>query len=170
MLGVVAVTSFLIGVVVYLIRYNHQIDPRAVDTLLFCGQIVIGHVLGASASRLFSVIHVVPSLDSRKRSPRVSAIIEWSLTARATQPSRITLAEHYLQLTAAARHSLVSAHFRFARLPQSLLSCSCPDAVDCDSPGNPWCRCRGDGVQHMPTFGLWKVIVSPGASNYSRKS
>jgi PAS domain S-box-containing protein len=99
MLGVVAATSFLIGAAVYVIRYSDR-SILSVDTLLLCGEIVIGHVLGAITIAPFLLIHVVPSL-ARKYDAADPATIEWFLTARATQPSRITVAEKYLQLTAA---------------------------------------------------------------------
>ena len=98
MLGVVAATSFLIGAAVYVIRYNDR-SIRSVHTLLLCGEIVIGHVLGAITIAPFLLIHIVPSLTRNNQTPD-PATIEWSLTARATQPSRITLAEKYLQLAA----------------------------------------------------------------------
>jgi PAS domain S-box-containing protein len=99
MLGVVAATSFLIGGAVYAIRYSDR-SLLSVDTLLLCGEIVFGHVLGAITVAPFLLIHIVPSLTNRDRMPDLSSI-EWSLTARATQPSRISLAERYLQLTIA---------------------------------------------------------------------
>jgi two-component system cell cycle sensor histidine kinase/response regulator CckA len=99
MLGVVAATSFLIGAAVYVIRYSDR-SILSVDTLLLCGEIVIGHVLGAITIAPFLLIHVVPSL-ARKYDAADPATIEWFLTARATQPSRITVAEKYLQITAA---------------------------------------------------------------------
>jgi two-component system cell cycle sensor histidine kinase/response regulator CckA len=113
MLGVIAVTSILIGTFVYLIRYNHQ-SLETVDTWLFCGQIVIGHVLGAVSIAPFLWIHVIPTLSSPE-DPTGLGSIEWSLTARATQPSRITLAERYLQLTAAAALPWFLLAFGFAR-------------------------------------------------------
>jgi two-component system cell cycle sensor histidine kinase/response regulator CckA len=113
MLGVIAVTSILIGAFVYLIRYSHQ-SLETIDTWLFCGQIVIGHVLGAVSIAPFLWIHVVPALTPRE-DPAGLGSIEWSLTARATQPSRITLAERYLQLTAAAVLPWFLLTFGFAR-------------------------------------------------------
>ena len=99
MLGVVALTSILIGTIVYLIQYS-EISIRAVDSeLLFC-ELVIGHVLGAITVAPFLLVHVAPSL-SRSAAVSESGPIEWSLTARATRPSRSTLAERYLQLIAA---------------------------------------------------------------------
>jgi hypothetical protein len=100
MLGVTAVTSTLIGGLVYLIHYNNQ-SFETVDTWLLFGQIVIGHVLGAVSIAPFLLIHIVPFLVAQE-DPATLGSIEWSLTARATQPSRITLAERYLQLAAAA--------------------------------------------------------------------
>jgi PAS domain S-box-containing protein len=100
MLGVIAAMSILIGAFVYLIRYSNQaLEP--VDTALLFGEIVMGHVLGAITIAPFLLIHVVPALMPREETTDLGSI-EWSLTARATQPSRITLAERYLQLTAAA--------------------------------------------------------------------
>jgi two-component system, cell cycle sensor histidine kinase and response regulator CckA len=113
MLGVIAVTSILIGSFVYLIRYNHQ-SPETVDTWLLCGQIVIGHVLGAISIAPFLLIHVVPFLMTREDSAALGSI-EWFLTARATQPSRITLAERYLQITAAAVLPWFLLTYGFAR-------------------------------------------------------
>ena len=99
MLGVIGLTSILIGAVVYLIQYNTN-SIRDVDTQLLFGEFVIGHVLGAITVAPFLLIHVAPSLIRGAEVP-VSGPIEWSLTARATRPSRITLAERYLQLIAA---------------------------------------------------------------------
>jgi PAS domain S-box-containing protein len=100
MLGVIAAISTLIGAFVYLIRYKNQ-SLQTVDAWLLFGEIVIGHVLGAISIAPFLLIYIVPSLTPRI-DPAVLGSIEWSLTPRATQPSRITLAERYLQLTIAA--------------------------------------------------------------------
>jgi two-component system, cell cycle sensor histidine kinase and response regulator CckA len=113
MLGVIAVTSILIGAFVYLIRYKHR-SPETVDTWLLCGEIVLGHVLGAVSIAPFLLIYVVPSLKHHKDQPDPGSI-EWSLTARATQPSRITLAERYLQLAAAAVLPWLLLTFEYAR-------------------------------------------------------
>jgi PAS domain S-box-containing protein len=118
MLSVVAVTSVLIGSLVYLIRYNSQ-SLETVDTWLLFGQIVIGHVLGAISIAPFLLIHIVPFLVAQE-DPATLGSIEWSLTARATQPSRITLAERYLQLTAAAVLPWFLLTYGFAR-PHSTL-------------------------------------------------
>jgi len=113
MLSVVAVTSVLIGALVYLIRYNNQ-SLDAVDTWLLFGEIVIGHVLGAVSIAPFLLIHIVPFL-ARQEDRAALGSIEWSLTARATQPSRITLAEQYLQLTATAVLPWFLLTYGFAR-------------------------------------------------------
>ncbi|HEY2822105.1 MAG TPA: ATP-binding protein [Candidatus Acidoferrum sp.] len=113
MLGVIAATSVLIGGFVYLIRYN-GLAFESVNTQLLFGAIVIGHVLGAITVAPFLLIHVVPSLKPRKELPDLGSI-EWSLTARATQPSRITLAERYLQLTAAFAIPWFLLTYGFAR-------------------------------------------------------
>ena len=113
MLSVVAVTSVLIGALVYLIRYNNQ-SLETVDAWLLFGEIVIGHVLGAISIAPFLMIHIVPLLVHQEDRAALGSI-EWSLTARATQPSRITLAERYLQLTAAAVLPWFLLTYGFAR-------------------------------------------------------
>src|SRR5262249_40680187 len=60
-LGVIAITSILIGALVYLIRYNNQ-SLETVDTWLLFGEIVIGHLLGAISIAPFLLIHIVPLL------------------------------------------------------------------------------------------------------------
>ena len=72
MLSVVAVTSVLIGALVYLIRYNNQ-SLETVDTWLFFGEIVIGHVLGAISIAPFLLIHIVPFLVHQGDPRRPSA-------------------------------------------------------------------------------------------------
>jgi PAS domain S-box-containing protein len=113
MLGVIAATSILIGGFVYLIRYSNR-SLESVDTQLLFGEIVIGHVLGAVTVAPFLLIHVIPSLKPRRELPDLGSI-EWSLTTRATQPSRITLAERYLQLAAAFAIPWFLLTFDFAR-------------------------------------------------------
>jgi two-component system, cell cycle sensor histidine kinase and response regulator CckA len=113
MLGVIAVTSILIGALVYLVRFNNR-SLETIDTWLFFGEIVVGHVLGAISIAPFLLIHVVPSQVPRI-DPAVLGSMEWSLTARATQPSRITLAERYLQVAAAAVLPWFLLSFGFAR-------------------------------------------------------
>jgi PAS domain S-box-containing protein len=121
MLGVIAVTSVLIGALVYLIRYNNQ-SLETVDTWLLFGVIVTGHVLGAISIAPFLLIHIVPFLVPQE-DPPVLGSIEWSLTARATQPSRITLAERYLQLTAAAALPWFLLTYGFARPHSTFYLC-----------------------------------------------
>jgi PAS domain S-box-containing protein len=113
MLGVIAVTSILIGLFVFLIRYNHQ-SLKTVDSWLLFGEIVMGHVLGAISIAPFLLIHIVPFLVPRQEHAGIGSI-DWFPTARSTQPSRITLAERYLQLTAAAVLPWFLLTYGFAR-------------------------------------------------------